>query len=436
MNPENLNVGVAARAGQTPLWASYGFSFVNSLGTFIVTGSALFFLTRQGFGFTETQNFLLAVLLGVMYIAGAMLASRVLGALRLVRPGMSHRALLIVLMVFMAGLCVVPWAAQRLAPPAPGAAPSSWPVWVIVLLYSPLTGVLWPLVESYVSGGRSGQDLRSTMGWWNVVWCSAGIVATLAIAPLVAEHPALALVAVGGAHLAAAWFLRGFGPDPAAHIEGEHEPHPPVYAPLLVTFRVLVPMAYAVSSALAPYLPEAAATFKIPPNLQVLLTTAWILPRVVMFAVMQVWQGWHGRWYVPVAGGVGLVAGFAAAIVSTSLGPAGIWVMLAGLAVFGAAMAVIYTGAIYYAMEVGKAEVDAGGVHEALIGVGYTVGPAIGLAASLAVDAGVLAPAQRNPVMLKAVLAGSLVTAGVVLYLVNTQRRRQNSEPQPTGERG
>ena len=46
-----------------------------------------------------------------------------------------------------------------------------------------------------------------------------------------------------------------------------------------------------------------------------------------------------------------------------------------------ALIATIYTGAIYYAMAVGHSEVDAGGTHEALIGVGYTVGPACGLVA-------------------------------------------------------
>ena len=42
-------------------------------------------------------------------------------------------------------------------------------------------------------------------------------------------------------------------------------------------------------------------------------------------------------------------------------------------------MGVTYYAAIYYALALGRAEVEAGGTHEALIGGGYMVGPGIGL---------------------------------------------------------
>ena len=38
-----------------------------------------------------------------------------------------------------------------------------------------------------------------------------------------------------------------------------------------------------------------------------------------------------------------------------------------------------YYAALYYAMSVGRAKVDAGGTHEALIGGGYMFGPLVGL---------------------------------------------------------
>lgn len=44
-------------------------------------------------------------------------------------------------------------------------------------------------------------------------------------------------------------------------------------------------------------------------------------------------------------------------------------------------MGIIYCAALYYAMAVGHADVDAGGKHEASIGLGYGVGPLCGLAA-------------------------------------------------------
>ena len=48
------------------------------------------------------------------------------------------------------------------------------------------------------------------------------------------------------------------------------------------------------------------------------------------------------------------------------------------LPIFG--MGVTYYAALYYAMAVGRAEVNAGGTHEAFIGGGYAMGPLIGLA--------------------------------------------------------
>ena len=53
--------------------------------------------------------------------------------------------------------------------------------------------------------------------------------------------------------------------------------------------------------------------------------------------------------------------------------------MIVGLILFGSGMGVTYYAAIYYALAVGRAEVEAGGTHEALIGGGYMVGPIIGL---------------------------------------------------------
>src|SRR5690349_22377768 len=57
--------------------------------------------------------------------------------------------------------------------------------------------------------------------------------------------------------------------------------------------------------------------------------------------------------------------------------------LMFGLAMFGAGMGIIYYATLYYAMTVGKAEVDAGGTFEALIGVGYAVGPLTGLTSAM-----------------------------------------------------
>ena len=64
------------------------------------------------------------------------------------------------------------------------------------------------------------------------------------------------------------------------------------------------------------------------------------------------------------AGGFALVVGVPSLVAITI-----------GLALFCIGHGIIYYAAIYYALRVGNAEVDAGGVHEALIGIGYVLGP-------------------------------------------------------------
>ena len=69
-----------------------------------------------------------------------------------------------------------------------------------------------------------------------------------------------------------------------------------------------------------------------------------------------------------------MTLGFAMIVTAMSLP-----LMLAGFAAFGAGMGIVYYAALYYAMAVGRAEVDAGGTHEGLIGLGYSIGPLTGL---------------------------------------------------------
>ena len=70
-----------------------------------------------------------------------------------------------------------------------------------------------------------------------------------------------------------------------------------------------------------------------------------------------------------------MTVGFALVVTGPSLA-----VVLAGFGILGTGFGVIYYAALYYAMVVGRAEVEAGGTHEGLIGAGYTVGPLAGLA--------------------------------------------------------
>jgi hypothetical protein len=405
-----------------PLWAVQVLTFLCSIGTGLVT-NGIFYLTDAAYGFGRMENLLLMCGMGATYIVGAKAASSMVRVLRRAVPALSSRGFLAGLMLAMGALVMLP-AVFHAGRDAAGARTGVWVVWTVVLIYSPMTGILWPMVESFLSGGRSGRELRSVIGIWNVVWSGAIIVPYLGLAALVKSNPVVAFEALAAVHVACAVFLVAcFPKEPAPHLAEHHEPHPQVYTELLVVFRMLLPLSYFVLSAINPVLPALMGSIGVSDSWKPIVGTAWLAPRVVTFFVMSRWHGWHGRWGSPIAGAAFMLSGFAMAVLSPLLGAGtgAVMLMVAGLGVLGVGLAVIYSGAIYYAMEVGKAEVDAGGTHEALIGLGYTLGPACGLAAGGLVAGGVMGDKWFEVMV---VVTVSAVALGVAGYAVRHARAK------------
>ncbi len=432
--PSTLAPGIAAsKLASTGLVAVLAFTFLNSLGTGLVT-NGIFFLTTNYYKFTQAENYLVGVTMGFTYILGASTAGRTVKKAKATFPSLSTRGILVILMVLMGAITLVPALATNISESTGGAAalevaarPSAWPIWLVIITYIPLTGILWPLTESYLSGGKSGAALRRGTGIFNVVWSGSVLLAIFGLSPLIEEHAMKCFFALTAVHIgvgAALPFM--FAPEPAPHVHEDHEPHPPVYSQLLITFRWLLPLAYVISSVLGPYLPSAMLALKVEPRHQPLIAGAWLLPRVFTFAVVRYTNGWHGRWAMPVLGTFLLVGGCIMAVLS----PLGtrlhlsehqcIMIMIGGLLAFGVGNALIYAGALYYAMEVGAADVDAGGTHEALIGVGYLVGPLCGLLPTLAVMNGWLSATNFQAAVLSLV---ALIVTGVVMIVAGQVRR-------------
>lgn len=358
-----------------PLGLVLLLTFLGSMGTGAVT-NGIYFITNSALHYGRRENLWLGVALGVTYLGGAAFAGSML---RLVRrsPKVSTRAVMAGILALMGVACLVPLAAQYLAPTLLGPA-----VWALVLVYSPATGVLWPVVESYLSGGRSGRALRFAVGRFNIVWSSALVAAFWAMSPLLASRPFWILAGLGMIHLGMVAMAFALPTEPAKHGEA-HEPHPPVYERLLALCRVLMFASYLVLSAAGPVLPIILDRLGAGSAAQPRLASAWLIARVGVFALFERWHGWHGRWWAPWAGLGAMVAGFAMTVGAPALGSGGVGlgVFLVGLTLMGAGVAAVYCGALYYALAAGAAEVDAGGRHEAVIGMGYTGGPALGLAA-------------------------------------------------------
>lgn len=359
----------------TPLKAVLTLTFLGSLGTGAVT-NGFSFIATEGLGYTRTMNLLMALVLGGSYIGGAMASGTLVRWMSDRGNRMTPRGLLAVVLVVIGSVCFLPLLAQRLAPSMLEAS-----LWVLILIFSPMTGILWPIVESYVSGGRREKVLRSAIGKFNIVWAGALVVTFWGMAPLLEHRPFVILAVLGGAQLFMCVVLRWFPAYPPRHLDLDHEPVPRDYARLLTLFRVLLIASYIVLSALSPLLPIVENRLGVPVHWMTPIASAWLTSRVLVFFLLERWHGWHGRWSMPWIGLGLMLIGFASCMLSPMLpSTAGTVMLIAALCITGCGIAITYYGALYYAMAVGNSEVDAGGTHEAMIGVGYTLGPLCGLA--------------------------------------------------------
>jgi hypothetical protein len=268
------------------------------------------------------------------------------------------------------------------------------------------------------------------VGLFNVAWSSAIVLATWAMAYVLESNPLAAVLAMGLVHLACIPLVLLWLPAiPGEHPHGAHAA-PPVYHRLLAVFRVQLPMSYLVLCALSPYLPTITRELGLELGASALVASVWLAARAATFALLQRWHGWHGRWATAYVGCALLLSGFASAVLSPPIArisdPAvGTTALILGLLVFGAGMGTIYCSALYYAMEVGSAEVQAGGTHEALIGAGYMGGPLCLLAANWAVGWSRSSAPAEPPVSLNAltVLLVSCIALGLTAWSIRTSRR-------------
>lgn len=384
------------RPRASPLASVLGLTGLASFAAGSATLSIFFVTARPPYAFTAIEQYGLGLLVGLTYMSGALLA----GDLRRLaaRRGLSARVLLAVLSLAMAGLMLV---ARR--------APSDVAVFVLLGAYASLTGLFWPLVEAYVSGGRRGAELTRAIGRFNIVW-SALLLPSFLVPGLLEDAPGAVFLAVAGAHVASLLFLPLFQPEPGEH---EHEAHlvPPRYAELLRVHRVLHATSYLVMYALSPYLPTLLARLGVDASLRAPLAATWLLARTLTFAGMERWHAWHGRWSVAGIGGGLVLGGFALTLLAPGLGAAGLAVAILALLAFGVGLAALYTAALYYAFEVGGNE--GGGSHEALIGLGYSIGPACGLLVCGLERGGWLAPPWRDAALLAVITALCALGAGL-----------------------
>lgn len=345
---------------RAPLTAILAVTFFGS-----VSGGAfwagLFFVTAQHYLFSPQRNLVLAASMGALSAAASWRSGRLAARF-------APRAVLWAAFALWAAVAFLPVALPH----------AEWALWVTAFVASVSSATIWPIVESYVSAGRHGAHMRRAIGWFNVVWTPAMAV-PLFLMPLVARLGLVWCLGLGGIiNMLALAATLGLPPRPAAHHEDEaRAAMGPEYGALAKSSTWLLPLSYVISTTIAPLLPFRLAAVGVGSDGSV-FAGLWMTARFVTFFMMWRTAFWHGRWGTLAAGSALLLASFAALLLApTAVG------LVAGLIGFGVGMGLIYYCALYYSLTVGHAAVEAGGLFEALVGVGSCVGPLVGTTGQL-----------------------------------------------------
>ncbi len=340
-----------------------GVTITNSLATGVLW-NGLGFITAGEYHYSAGETYALFIAAGALYALTAYFCGRFLARLE---SRISPRGVLI-------SLCAI----QTVIAPLALIRSSSAGVIVVVLITSMTGACLWPIVESYVAAGRNPHDTRRALGRWCIAWMVAVALSLILMGPLQQNegwlNPRFALVALAPMSVIAIGCAFLLPSRPGHHVQST-EPPPSHYVAQLKSARILLPASYLMVGALNPLMPYVLDRLQMNPTYETPLTAVWLTTRVVVAALMLGMSQWRGRWSTLLLGALFLMVGFAVVVTAPSLG-----FIATGLVLFGAGHGVIYYAAIYYALRVGSASIDAGGTHEALIGLGYVVGPAAGLA--------------------------------------------------------
>lgn len=336
------------------------------------------FIAEHQFDFTQSRTLILYVAMGLVYTFGAFTSGRLV---RRLSPFLAPRTLLAIVIAAQAILCSLPVLVEK-----------EWLLWCVSLLVNYAASLLWPLVESYLTAGRHGPAMRSAIGWFNFVWTIAVTLAMLLMAFVLEDSATWAIGGVSLSMTLALLPLCRFSAKPLAHDQTEAgSSRTPVYGHLLRCAQVLLPMSYVLAATINPILPYRLGELGVDVSQKPIYASTWMCARVVALVIMWRLRFWHGRWGTLLFGGSTFTIGFCLIVLAPTLN-----LVVLGFLSYGVGAGVIYYAALYYALSIGHAEVDAGGRHEGLIGAGYTLGP---LAALLA---------PGGPVGIVAVVLGML----------------------------
>jgi len=347
------------------LAACYTIEGINSFAT-VIYFNYLYFFFRDQFGFDNKHNLALAALIGLIYTLASWQAGKFAQCYG------NFTALKIGFGVMAAGLAV----GSQLHFVA-GAIAAACVVNVGMCF-------TWPVLEALVS---EGANPARAVGIYNITWAIANASAFVIGGTLIEKFGyrsiffvPLALMLV---QFALVFWLEKIHPAKIVPEIGKefskHEKNQtsPARAKNFQRMAWLAnPFAYIAINTLIAVLPGIAAKFQLSTSLAGFVCSLWCFARVVAFVVLWRWTAWHYKFRWLAGAFALLIVSFAVILVVPTLA-----VVLLAQIFFGVAIGLIYYSSLFYSMDVSDTKSEHGGIHEAAIGAGNCIGPAVGAAA-------------------------------------------------------
>jgi MFS family permease len=324
----------------------------------------VFFFTKHQFGWTLFQNFVLSAGLGAVYIVGALAAHSL--STRFGRRG----PLTVIYSIIIVTTLIA------------AAHPTPTITTVVILIYAFVSSMTWPIIENLISAGVDDPHLLSRrLARYNIVWATVGSVVIALNGLIIEKWPAGVFLIPAGA-CAAALVLVMLGridPDGGGDAPKPHgDPEPTLARQRVVALwlsRISVPAMYLMIYALGAMLPSLAVIQPLRPAAQTAICSVWMIVRLAAFLVLGATAFWHTRPRLLLLAAATLLI----SLLMITL-PDNLLIMVLGQVAFGAATGLIYAASLYFGMVLSEGSTEHGGYHEALIGLGMTLGPAVGAA--------------------------------------------------------
>jgi len=357
-------------------------------------GNYVFFLLQQQHGFGNRENLLTCALHGLIYVPAAWFGGRFAE-----RHGLTTS-----LKIGFVGMAVVLFAG--------GFLPSLAGVLITLALWTIAMCFTWPALEAFATHGESDAGTKRMVGIYNLTWSSCAGLMYFAGGSLFEGLGARSLFWIPAGILTAQFALTLWlerlphSPAPPPPAEPHHPEaaafHQPVSPATFLKMAWLAnPFAYIAIHSLLAVVPGRSAELGLTVAQSGWFWAVWFLARLGTFFLLWQWGGWHYRFRWMLAAFIALIASYVVLLLGKSFG-----LLLAAQVVFGLATGLLYYASLFYSMDVGETQGEHGGIHEAAIGLGICLGPAVGAGALYLVPAQPHASALGVTALLLVGLAG------------------------------